>query len=696
MRAEDRDRGPARPGVLEAAAFEARSGEVDLPPDALLNMELSVLAFNRRVLELAMDPGTPLLERVRFIAILGSNLDEFFMTRVAGFKRQLALGHGKRTLDGRTPQEQLDMIGVVARELLRDAYETVIPRLFAELAAQGIQVLSWTELAPEEKAYLDRNYTSELDAVINPVPLLRGGRFPHVRNLRPALLVRSGGGNGAEPRLLIVELPGDVPRLVPLPGGRRFIPLEEVLGINLPRLLDIPEPPEAYLFRVTRSGNLSLEGEEINDLVNAVAENLARRPFQPVVRLEVEASMPEDLRAQLLSELGIEAETRLSVLGEDDVYTVDGLIDLHGLNGLASLPIPELRYPRQRRTSPVRSKPSIFDQIEHGDILVRFPFDSFEKTVERFVYEAATDPQVRSIAITLYRTNRASRIVRLLRRAHRNGKKVVALIEVKASFDERRNIEWARALESAGIRVLYGPPSLKVHAKIARVVREAEGEERSYCYISTGNLNAATAAAYTDLGIFTADPVVGSEMQTLFAVMGGEQTIPAFERLVVAPFNMRQRFLDLVEREIQHAREGRGGEITIKMNGLADREMIAALYQASRAGVKVDLIIRGICSLRPGVFDLSENIRIVSIVGRYLEHTRIFRFTNGGAPEHYIGSADWRGRNLSRRVEVLIRVQSSAHRDLLDRILADDFHSPDAWEMAPDGSYKRREGRGVR
>src|SRR5690606_21519672 len=321
----------------------------------------------------------------------------------------------------------------------------------------------------------------------NPVPLLRGGRFPHVRNLRPALLVRSGGGNGAEPRLLIVELPGDVPRLVPLPGGRRFIPLEEVLGINLPRLLDIPEPPEAYLFRVTRSGNLSLEGEEINDLVNAVAENLARRPFQPVVRLEVEASMPEDLRAQLLSELGIEAETRLSVLGEDDVYTVDGLIDLHGLNGLASLPIPELRYPRQRRTSPVRSKPSIFDQIEHGDILVRFPFDSFEKTVERFVYEAATDPQVRSIAITLYRTNRASRIVRVLRRAHRNGKKVVALIEVKASFDERRNIEWARALESAGIRVLYGPPSLKVHAKIAHVVREAEGEERSYCYISTGN-----------------------------------------------------------------------------------------------------------------------------------------------------------------------------------------------------------------
>ncbi|MEX2583866.1 MAG: polyphosphate kinase 1 [Gemmatimonadota bacterium] len=679
-------------GVLESAADAAKPGEVSLPSDALLNMELSNLAFNDRVLQLAMDPRVPLLERVRFLSILGGNLDEFFMTRVAGFKRQMALGHDKRTLDGRTPEEQLELIGVAARDLLGRAYERALPELQAELADEDIVLLQWADLGDDELTYLDRNYTAELDTVVIPVSVIPGGRFPHVRNLRPALLVQVVDRGGEEPRLVIIELPNDVPRLIPLPGGRRFVPLEEVLVSSLPRLLDRGEIVEAHAFRVTRSGNLGLEGDEIDDVVGAVAINVAKRPFQPVVRLEVAESMPERLTQRLLSELQLEAHSRVSALDESDVYRVPGLIDLHRLEEIAGLPIPELRYPRQKRSSPLRKSPSIFTQIRRSDHLIRFPTDSFERTVERFMSEAASDPDVESICITLYRTNRASKIVRLLRRAHRNGKKVLALIEVKASFDERRNIEWARALEAAGIRVLYGPPTLKVHAKIASVVRK-EGDERClYSYLGTGNLNAATAAAYTDLGLLTADPGLGEELATLFATMAGAAGTPEFESLIVAPFTMRRRFLELIEREIEHAEGGREGAITLKLNGLADREMIAALYRASQAGVEVDLLVRGICSLRPGAPGLSDNIRVVAIAGRYLEHSRIYRFENDGDPEYFIGSADWRGRNLSRRVEVVSPVRDPRHRARLDRIVAHDLANPDGWDMRPDGSYERRSG----
>ena len=677
--------------ILETAAAAARPGSVHLPKGALLNMELSALAFNERVVELASDERVPLLERVRFVAILGSNLDEFFRTRVAGFQHQLALGSDKTTLDGMVPEEQLRVIDARARKLLGNVYDNVLPGLLEELRRNGIVLLRWEELDPSEVEYLERNYATEMGAVTTPVAVVPGTPFPHVRNLRPAL-VGVVGANAGEESYRLIELPDDVPRLVPLPGGKRLIPLEEILRVNMSRLTE-QEVTAAYLFRVTRSGNLSLDaddGDETNDLVGKVAENLAKRPFQPVVRLEVEAGMPDSLRDKLLHEFQEEARRQSSSLGEEDVHTITGLIDLNGLSEVAGLPMRELKYPKLPRTSPLRKEPSIFAQIRKRDILVQFPLHSFEKTVERFIAEATDDDDVEAISVTLYRTNKASRIVKLLRRAHRQGKTVVALIEVKASFDERRNIEWARALEAAGIKVLYGPASLKVHAKIASVVRK-EGRTRClYSYVGTGNLNAATAAAYTDLGIFTSEAVLGREMAQLFGIMGGTETKPDFERLVAAPFNMRSCFLELIDREIEHASSGVGGRMTVKVNGIADKEIIEALYRASQAGVRVDLSVRGICALRPGVPGLSENIRVVAIAGRYLEHARIYRFDNGGSPVHYIGSADWRGRNLSRRVEVVASVRSKSVCKTLDQLLERDFLSADAWDMLPDGSYLRR------
>lgn len=679
--------------ALERAAREAAPAKVDLDPSSLINMELSHLEFQDRVVDLGADPAVPLLERVRFISILGGNLDEFFMTRVAGFKRQIALGNGKKTLDGMKPDDQLRVIDERVRPLLDRVYRQVIPDLLAELQVHGIEILKADQLEAAELKYLKSNYIPQLDAVVTPLRVPKKKAFPHVRNLRPALVVRLD--EEGKDRLTVVEMPGDVPKLVPLPGGRRFVPLEEVMRMSMPRLLDGVDLRGAYLFRVTRSGNLLLDADNPDDLVEAVAETVARRPFQPIVRLEVEEAIPADIRENLLLQMKTEAERRLSVLGEKDVFTVEGLIDLNRFGELAGLPIPELRYPKIRRTVPLKAEPSIFAQLRNRDVLVRFPNNSFERTVEHFLQESATDPAVESICITLYRTNRSSKVVKLLQRAHQNGKAVLAMIEVKASFDERRNIEWARTLEAAGIRVLYGPPTLKVHAKIASVRRREEGGVRTYSYVGTGNLNAATAAAYTDLGVLTADRKIGEELELLFQTMAGDGDHEKYDALIVAPFNMRKRFLSLIEREIEHARTGRGGSMTVKLNGIADREIIADLYRASQAGVKMDLICRGICALRPGIEGVSENIRVFSIVGRYLEHSRIYRFQNAGSPEYFIGSADWRGRNLGRRVEVVAPVVLSGHRKILDRILSDDLSSPNAWELQPDGKYVRLKGKGA-
>jgi polyphosphate kinase len=409
------------------------------------------------------------------------------------------------------------------------------------------------------------------------------------------------------------------------------------------------------------------------------------------VRLEVEASMPREMCESLLRELQFASGDSVSTLSAADVYPVDGLVDLYGLEEISDLPLEEMRYPPLERSFPLdRSRP-VWDVLSEGDVLLRFPHDSFEETVERVLAAAATDERVVSVKITLYRTSRSSQVVRLLRTARRAGKDVLAVVELKASFDEQRNIEWARKLESAGIHVVYGPAQLKVHAKVMLVVRREEDGLKRYVYIGTGNLNAATAAAYTDLGLFTEDETLGEELQDVFNGLTGYAAPTAFEKLLVAPFNMRDRFLELIAREVEHAESGAGGSIRVKINGLTDPEVIAALYRASQAGVRCELVVRGLCSLRPGVPGLSENITVRSILGRFLEHARIYEFANAGQPEYFIGSADWRPRNLSRRVEIVTPVAEPAHQATLRSIIEADLANPDGWILHPDGSYHQGE-----
>lgn len=685
---------PARQAMVPASGLPERAGApagAELPSGSLLNMELSTLAFNRRVLVLAEDPRTPLLERVRFVSIFGANLDEFFRVRVAGFKQQVTAGSAKRTMDGVTPREQLDVMRSRAVDLARRAEELLRDSLLPELSGHGIHVLGVDALTGEERAYLRGYYREKVHPHLQPLAAGPGHPFPHIRNLRPALAVLARDPGDGESRLSVLALPGDLPRLVPLPGGDRLVPLEEVVRIHLREVYPGAEVLHACLFRVTRSADLHVpKGQAVEDLLRTVEEELAKRPFRPVVRLEVERGMAPEIRRLLLRELRFDARDEPAELDDDDVHVVSGLIDLRALREVAGLPYPELRYPQFRSRDPLQDAPSVMAALWEREVLVHFPFDSFEGTVERFLLEAAEDPDVLSIRLALYRTNRSSRIVEALRRASEKGKEVVALVELTARFDEQRNVEWAHYLQASGIRVVYGVPGQKIHAKVALVTRREGTETRRYAYIGTGNLNAATAAAYTDLGLLTADPELGADAAHLFALLAGEEEEPRFGRLLVAPFNMRERFLKLISREAEHARYGRGGHIQVKINGLADRELIAALYGASRAGVRIDLVVRGICCLRPGVPGYSENIRVFSILGRFLEHARIFRFENAGAPEYFIGSADWRTRNLSTRVEVVTPVADPAHRAVLDGILAKQLADPDAWELGSDGSYYRR------
>ncbi|HEU0012641.1 MAG TPA: polyphosphate kinase 1 [Longimicrobium sp.] len=690
------DRGQEQRARETLAAVEPADADraAELPPGTLLNMELSLLAFNRRVLGLAEDPSTPLLERLRFLGIFGANTDEFFRVRVAGFKRQVALGSTKPTIDGVTPQEQLDAIGVRARRLIDRAYDLLFRALTPELAAQGVEIVFAGEWTDEERDWLREMYERQVHPVLTPLMAGPGSPFPHIRNLRPGLaaMVRDPAGGGE--RLGIVELPDGLPRFARLPGGTRLAPLEEVIRGFLPDLypgLEV-EPPHA--FRVTRSAELHLRDREVEDLLHEVEEQVRKRRFRPVVRLEVEREMPEAVWRMLLRELQYEAPGRVSALGEQDVYAVERLVDLSGLRELAEeadVGGAELRYPpAPPPRTPLEPRRPVFDALRERDVLVSFPEDSFEQTVERLVIEAAEDPDVLAVKLALYRTNKKSRIVEALTRASSRGKQVVALVELTARFDEQSNIHWARYLRSYGIHVIYGVPGLKVHAKIALIVRREGPAIRRYVYIGTGNLNASTAGFYTDLGLLTASPNIAEEINVVFNLLTGGGGPAEFRHLLVAPYNMRERFVALIDREAEHARHRRGGWIRAKFNGLADREIIAALYRASRAGVRIELLVRGICSLRPGLAGVSENIHVYSLLGRHLEHARIFRFGNAGQPEYYIGSGDWRTRNLSKRVEVAVPIIEPGHRARLDAILEADLARPDAWELGADGTYYQR------
>ena len=640
---------PSRRDAEVAPPLASLSG-----PDLFLNRELSWLDFNERVLGEAEEESNPLLERLKFIAIFESNLDEFFMKRVGGLKRQVASGIAEPSPDGRTPIEQLDQIRERVRPLIARQRGLLANEIAPELALHGLEVLPWNELTPSEQRHLEATFEREVYPILTPLAVDPAHPFPFISNLSLSLAVavRAPAESGnSDLRFARVKVPGSLPRWLPLPGTLRFTPLEEVIAANLGRLFPGVEIVDSQPFRVTRNSDVKRNEEEADDLLEAIQEELRERRFATVVRLEVAQGMPSWMRDLLCDELDVKA---------DDVYEVRGPLALRDLMQLARVPLPALKEKPWSPLTPPRLIASeeldIFATIAAGDLLVHHPYDSFATSVQRFLDAAADDPSVLAIKQTLYRTSSDSKVMRALIRAAEVGKQVAATIEIKARFDEEANIEWAEALEEVGAHVAYGMVGLKTHAKVALVARQEKDGLRTYAHIATGNYNAETAKLYTDLGLFTADPELAGDVAQLFNVLTGYVHQPKFKKLLVAPFNMRARFLELIAREVAHQTSGAGGRILAKMNSLEDREIVEALYAASAAGVEIDLIVRGICRLRPGLPGRSETVRVRSIVGRFLEHARIFCFGNAGAPEYFFGSADWMSRNLDWRVEAITPV----------------------------------------
>jgi polyphosphate kinase len=663
-------------------------------PSLYLNRELSWLEFNRRVLHEAQDSRTPLLERLKFLAIFSSNLDEFFQVRVAGLKQQLAAGISERTADGMTPEAQLRAISATVRELSRQHRHTLMHDVIPALAEHGVHLeLRVADLSPADREHLDRYFHTNVFPVLTPLAVDPGHPFPYISNLSLSLAVVLRGSDGEE-RFARVKVPKILPRWVPLTAPHRFVPLEQVIGANLESLFPGVEILGWYTFRISRNTDLQLDdSDEAEDLLSLIQEEVRNRRFAEVVRIEVHASMPESLRQLLLAEFNEEEDQGGASLTRDDMYEVMGLLDTADLLSLASLDIPELRDPpfhpgTQPRLAGTRS---IFDVIKEGDVLLHHPYDSFASSVERFIQTAADDPDVVAIKLTLYRTGGDSSIARLLAHAAERGKQVAVLIELQARFDEENNIIWAQRLEDVGVHVSYGVTGLKTHAKVMLVVRREGDSMRRYVHIGTGNYNPKTARLYTDFGLLSDNPELGADLTDLFNVLTGFATPAGYRKLIVAPRGMRERFIELIRREIRHREAGRPARIFAKMNALVDPDIIAALYEASRAGVEIDLIVRGICCLRPGLRGVSENIRVISIIGRFLEHSRAYYFHNAGAEEVYIGSADWMPRNLDRRIECVLPIETAAHRqtirNVLDLMWADNRQ---AWELKPDGSYEQR------
>jgi polyphosphate kinase len=678
---------------LRAPTLPAKTLDAARPAaDQFINGLLSALEFNARVLALAEDPGTPLLARLRFVAIFSTNLDQFFMVDVGSLKHQVATRISERSPDGLTPAEQLDAIAIRLRPLVARQYRCF--RAVAQaLAAEGARIRDWGELAPGERASLERWFAENVAPVLTPKALTRapGHPFPHLGDRRLSLAVLLRDGPDGPLHFGSVECPSSLPRLVPAAAGG-VVPLESMVRAHLGALFPGREVVETHAFRVTRSGDIQLDELGTASFVQAIADELRRRPWGPVVRIEVERTMPPLLRELLQRELRFEESALQSALGPSDVYEADGPLDLGGLGELASgAARPDLDYPRFTPRDPFAGERGVFDVLDRGDVLVHHPYDSFNGSVERFIADAADDPDVAAIKLTLYRPGGPSPIAEALRRAAARGKDVSVFVELKARFDEELNIGWAQSLEAAGIHVITGLATLKIHAKVALVVRRTAGRTRRYAHVGSGNYNPDTARLYTDVGLLTADEGITEDLHALFNELTGSSRPPqaAFRRLLVAPTDMLDRFLALIARETEHARAGRGGRIRAKLNGLADCTVIGALYRAAQAGVEVDLVVRGICMLRPGIPGLSERISVVSVLGRFLEHARIYHFANAGAPEYYIGSADWRPRNLRRRLEVITPVDDPAARARLDRILSLELAEPGAWSLESDGSYTR-------
>lgn len=654
------------------------------------NRELSWLDFNWRVLAEALDDRTPLLERLRFIAITASNLDEFFRKRVGGLKRQLAAGIANLTLQGWTPDVQLRYIAQAVRPMLEAQTSCLYEQLLPALAEHGIHILDYADLNEEQRAHLKDYYLREVYPILTPLAVDPGHPFPFISNLSLSLGVLLYDPSNEETHFARVKVPTNRPRWVPLDLPNHFVPLEQVMLHNLDTLFAGMDIVAAHPFRVTRNADVERNEDEAEDLLDMINEELRERRFAPVVRLEVADSMPERMLAVLRNELHLE---------QNDVYPIRGLVRLDDFFALADLNLPHLKYEPWVPHTPLRlagldsrTRPSeIFAVMRQGDLLVHHPYLSFAASTQQFVEAAARDPQVVAIKQTLYRTSANSPIIRALIQAAEQGKQVAVLVEVKARFDEAQNIEWARMLENAGCHVAYGLVGLKTHTKLSLAIREEDDGLRAYYHIGTGNYNAKTATLYTDLGLFSCNPALGADLMDLFNFLTGYSRQTEYQKLLVAPVNMRRSFLEMIDTEIEAALAGRRARIIAKMNGLEDPAIVRKLYEASQAGVSIDLIVRGNCRIRPGIPGISENIRVISIIGRFLEHSRIFYFYNNGQPHYFIGSADWMQRNLSSRVEAITPVEDPRLQEQIEQILQLSLADHrQAWEMLPDGRYRRR------
>ena len=672
----------SRPQVRRARR-PARA-EAPLP---YINRELSWLEFNARVLHEARDQRNPLLERIKFLTIFASNLDEFFQVRVAGLRQQVQAGKAALSPDGRTAEDQLAAIRERVLELTAD-HSRISLDVRAALAHEGIEIVDYATIPQHHQALRER-FLEEIFPVLTPLAVDPGHPFPYISTLSLSIAVGLRDPESGERRFARVKVPQILPRLIVVEPSR-FVLIDQVIEANLDALFLGMEIIDHHLFRVTRNADLAIEEDEADDLLMAIEEELRRRRFGEAVRLEVERSMPPTTRRILLDGLG---------LRENDEYEISGMLDLTGLGQLMDLDRPDLKVVPWAPVTPLRLVPpdedepaDVFAAIRAGDILVHHPYESFAASVERFIAQAADDPDVLTIKQTLYRTSGDSPIVQSLIQAAERGKQVVVLVEIKARFDEEANIVWARKLERAGAHVVYGLVGLKTHSKTSLVVRREGSGLRRYVHIGTGNYNPKTARLYVDLGLLTARPEIGADVTDLFNVLTGLSRQHSFRRLLVAPHSLRSRFLELVAREVEHARVGHEARIILKLNAIVDVACIEALYEAARAGVRIELIVRGACSLQPGVPGLSESVRVRSIIGEFLEHSRIWGFANGGDPEWYIGSADLMDRNLDRRVEAVVPVEDAVARNrlagIVEVLLADDRRS---WQLLPDGTWKRTE-----
>ncbi|MBX9572972.1 MAG: polyphosphate kinase 1 [Candidatus Obscuribacterales bacterium] len=667
-------------------------------PALYINRELSLLAFQKRVLEEAQDESNPLLERFKFLSILGSNLDEFFMVRVAGLKRQLESGSAPPGPDRMTPAQQLAAIRSEVSNLLSVAHSCLSQQLLPALKEEGVQILKYSELNARQRARARDYFIHTVFPVLTPLAFDPGRPFPHISNLSVnlAVLIRDLDDNE---RFARIKVPDTLPQLVPLDRihgassrrldalkSRNFVWLEDLIAANLADLFPGMEVLDAHPFHVTRNAELAIQELEAADLLETTEEGLRQRRFGDVVRLKVNYTMPVSILQILVNNLEIDLE---------DVYHVQGMLNLSRLRYLQVINRSDLKYPNFVPVIPSNLYPDnkevdIFSAIRQKDFLLHHPYDSFQPVID-FLRAAARDPDVLAIKMTLYRAGANSPVVEALLDAMEYGKQVAVLVELKARFDEESNIEWARALEAEGVHVVYGLLGLKVHSKVAMVVRREGDTIKRYVHLGTGNYNPVTAHFYTDTGLFTCDEEIGADVTDLFNYLTGYSAKTDYRKLAVAPINLRQRIEALIKREIRHQQHGERGHLIFKMNALVDQEMIELLYEASRAGVQVDLLVRGICCMRPGIPGVSENVRVVSIVGRFLEHSRIYYFRNGGKEEILMGSADLMPRNLNGRVEVLFpleeqRLIRTVRDDILTMYLSDRVK---AREMKPDGSYVR-------